>query len=143
MALPVFDFPYHRPQDEYPAGAVVKFGRGYRFAAKPLGPEEITTHLKFPVMFVYQNLDGSVNFAVDPQLNIFALETFYKSVRMYQPFQYYHHRSGPITARFSKPLVMPRTLDTPGEMGGKVVGGVSYRVHQVEPFDMEILWTQV
>lgn len=140
MAL--FDFPYHKPQDAYPTGAVVKFGRGYNFAARPLGPEEVTTHLKFQAMFVYQNPDDTINLTVDPQLNIFALETFYMDVRMFKPFQYRHHRSGLVNARFSKPLLMPKTLDTPGEMGGKIIDGISYRTHQVDPFDMEIIWTQ-
>lgn len=122
---------------------MVKFGRGYRFAAKPNGPDEVTTHLNFPTMFVYQNPDGSPNFTVDAQLNIFALETFYMDVRMFKPFQYRHHRFGLIQVRFNKPLIMPKTLKTsPGEMGGKNVGGTVYRLHQVEPFDLELLWTQ-
>lgn len=144
MPLPVFDWPYHTPQDEYPGGSTVKFGRGYRFAARPNGPDEIITHLSFETMFVYQQMAGGPpDRAVDPRLNIFALEDFYKQVRLHGPFTYNHHTSGLVTARFSKPLVMPKTKkDEPGKVGGKTVNGVAYRLHQVEPFNMEILWTQ-
>lgn len=140
MPLPIFDFPYHIPQDEYPGGNQIKFGRGYRFAARPPGPDEVICHLNFPTMFVYQNVNGTVNLTVDPQLNIFALETFYQSVRMDQPFQYTHHRRGTVICRFSKPLIMPKTIKTsPGEVGAKNVSGTVYRLHQVEPFDLELL----
>ncbi|GJE78091.1 hypothetical protein [Methylorubrum suomiense] len=144
MAIPVFDFPFHTPNDEYPGGSTVKFGRGYRFAARPNGPDEIITHLRFETMFVYQTVaGGAVNQTVDPQLNIFALNKFYEDVGMWGPFTYNHHRAGAVRARFNKPLVMPKTAKAePGKVGGKVVGGVSYRVHQVEPFDLDILWTR-
>lgn len=144
MAQPVFDFPFHTPSDEYPGGSTVKFGRGYRFAARPNGPDEIVTHLRFEAMFVYQAAAGGAPLPdVDPTFNIYALEKFYRSVRMYSPFTYPHPTVGAVTARFNKPLIMPRTLKADaGKVGGKVVGGVSYRLHQVEPFDMELLWTQ-
>jgi len=144
MPLDVFDFPYHTPNDEYPGGNTIKFGGGYRFAAKPPGPDEIITHLRFEKMFFYQQTAGGpLSDAVDPQLNMLALKKFYEKVRTYGPFTYNHPTQGAVTARFNKPLLMPRTLTAePGKIGGKLVGGVSYRLHQVEPFDMELLWTQ-
>ena len=65
---------------------------------------------------------------------------FYKKQLMYQPFFYQHTTRGLIRARFNKPLVMPKTMKAdPGKVGGRSVSGVLYRVHQVEPFDMELL----
>lgn len=144
MALPTFDWPYHTPNDEYPGGSTIKFGRGYRFAARPNGPDEIVTHLRFEAMFVYQAVTGGLpDLVVDPTLNVYALERFYQGVRMYSPFTYNHATAGAVTARFNKPFIMPRTMKAdPGKVGGKIVNGVSYRLHQVEPFDMELLWTQ-
>lgn len=141
MAFETFDFPYCTPQDEYPGGTTIKFGRGYRFAAQPPGPDEVITHLNFPAMFVFQRFAGDPpDITVDPQLNIYALESFYKRHRLFQPFQWRHPILGIKIARFNKPLVMPKTAKTnPGEVGGKMVGGVSWRLHQVEPFDMELL----
>ncbi|WP_163564882.1 hypothetical protein, partial [Klebsiella pneumoniae] len=73
------------PNDEYPGSSSLKLGRGYRFAAKPPGPDEVLVHLNFPSMFVWQlNAGDGPNKTVFPQLNIYALETFYKKVRMYE-----------------------------------------------------------
>lgn len=136
-----FDWPYHTPQDEYPGGTTTKLGGGYRFAAKPTGPDEVICHLNFPSMFVYQlNPLDQPNYTVEPQLNVFALEKFYRDQLMYKPFYYRHHRRGLIFARFNKPMIVPKTMKAePGKVGGRNVGGVLYRVHQVEPFDMELL----
>lgn len=139
MAYDIFDFPYHKPNDEYPGGTMIKFGRGYSFAAIPSGKQETICHLNFKSMFIYQNLDGSFNYDVDPQLNVFALETFYINHLMHLPFQYKHHRRGFVVCRFNKPLIMPKPVDSPDMVGGKLVGGVAYRTQQVEPFDMDLL----
>lgn len=141
MALKTFDFPYSTPQDEYPAGATVKFGRGYRFASAPTGPDEVILHLNFPAMFAFQAAFGAApDPTVEPQLNIHALEDFYKEHRMYLPFYVMHPRQGQIICRFNKPLVMPKPIKTsPGEIGGRIVNGTSWRVFQMEAFDLELL----
>lgn len=139
MAYLTFDFPFHKPNDEYPGGTMTKFGRGYSFAASPSGKQETVCHLNFKAMFVYYNPDNTLNLDVDPKFNIMALETFYQAHLMHKPFQYQHHRRGLVIARFNKPLIVPKTVDTPDMIGGKLVGGVSYRLHQTEPFDMDLL----
>ena len=141
--MEIFDFPFHTPQDEYPGGSTIKFGRGYRFAARPPGPDEIVTHLNFAAMFVFQaNAGDPPEMGVFARMNIYALEAFYKRHRMFQPFIYPHATLGNKICRFNKPLIMPKTIKSnPGEVGGRVdpSDGRSWRAHQVEPFDLEIL----
>lgn len=139
--METFDFPFHTPNDEYPGGSTIKFGRGYRFAAQPPGPDEVICHLNFQAMFIFQADAGAApNRSVAPQYNILALEDFYKRHRMFKPFNYPHATLGTVIVRFNKPLIMPKTdKSKPGEVGGTRVDGVSWRLHQVEPFDMELL----
>ncbi|BAQ50285.1 hypothetical protein [Methylobacterium aquaticum] len=140
--METFDFPYHSPNDEYPGGSTIKFGRGYRFAARPLGPDEVIVHLNFPTMFFFQRYAGEPMLAdVVPQLNIRALDEFYKRHRMFEPFNYPHPILGTVIVRFNKPLIMPKKSgSSPGEVGGyRAPDGTAYRVHQVDPFDIELL----
>lgn len=140
--METFDFPYHSPNDEYPGGSTIKFGRGYRFAARPPGPDEVVVHLNFPTMFFFQRYAGEPMLKdVVPQLNILAVDAFYKRHRMFEPFYYPHAILGTVICRFNKPLIMPKKLSTsPGEVGGhRAPDGTAYRVHQVEPFDLEFL----
>lgn len=139
MAYEIFDFPFHKPNDEYPGGTTTKFGRGYSFAATPNGKQETICHLNFKAMFVYQNPDSSINFDVDPKFNIFAVEGFYQRHLLHRFFQYKHHRRGFVICRFNKALVMPKTVDNPDGIGAKLVNGVAYRLHQVEPFDIDLV----
>lgn len=139
--MDTFDFPYSTPQDEYPTGATVKFGRGYSFASAPDGPDEVTVHLNFPAMFAFQAVfNGPFDPTVEPQLNIHALEDFYKAHRMYLPFYFQHSRLGQVICRFNKPLVMPKPVkSSPGEFGTYAWGGKTWRSFQMEPFDIELL----
>lgn len=141
MATETFNYPYHTPQNEYQGGYSIKFGRGYRFAARPTGPEEVIIHLNFPAMFVFEEEIGhGANADVEPTLNIYSLMFFYTRHLMYKPFFYNDWIYGQVVCRFNKPLIMPKTLKTsPGEVGGRIVDGKSWRLHQVEPFDIELL----
>ena len=135
--METFNYPYHLVQNEYPQGSTVKFGRGYRFAARPSGPPEIIAHLHFEQMFYFQD---PVTFAarddVEVQLNILHLEKFYARQENFQPFYYQHATRGLTIARFSKPLVMPKVLtQRPGDVGGRN----GWRAHQTEPFDLELI----
>lgn len=141
MAFEIFDFPFCTPQDEYPGGSTIKFGRGYRFAAKPNGPDEVISHLNFENMFVFQkNAGDAPDITVNPQLNVYALEAFYKRHLMYQPFQWKHPILGFKICRFNKALVMPKTIkSSPGMVGGMMVAGQPWRIHQVEAFTIDLL----
>ncbi|PZP71764.1 hypothetical protein [Methylorubrum populi] len=143
MALERFNFPFHSPNDEYPGGSTIKFGRGYRFAAQPPGPDEIITHLAFPAMFVLNvNAGDAPHRTALPTFNIFALQDFYERHRMFKPFLYPHASRGEVIVRFDKPLIMPKAIKTsPGEVGAiqDQETGVVYRAHQVEPFELQML----
>ena len=102
--MPNFDFPYHKVTDEYPESSIVlRFGRGYQFASKPRGPDQLIFHLEFPVMYWYFN-GTTIDRTVKPQLNFAFLQDFYESVRMYDTFTYTHPSRGVQTVRFQKPL---------------------------------------
>lgn len=137
-----FDFPAHLIQDEYPAGSTVRFGRGYTFTSKPNGPEEDIFHLTFHNgLFFIDSFDTVkkkfVITAIDvPQLNVLALQAFYKKKLQYYPFIYPHAFRGDLVVRFNKPLLMPKVrTDTPGAVGGLS----TFRAHQTEAFDLELI----
>ncbi len=130
-----FDFPYHRVRDLYPAGATTQFGKGYEFAARPRGPDQIIFALSFKAMWFFQD-PNTMLFKNDvvPKLNVLSLVQFYETVRMYDTFTYPHPFRGNVICRFSKPLQTPALADKPGEIGG--VSG--YRAHQADPFEIEL-----
>jgi hypothetical protein len=128
----------HIMQEEYPAGATVRFGRGYTAAAKPNGPEELTFHLTFPkgLFFFQAAAGGPMDAGANPTLNILTLRQFYRDRLMYQPFTYPHVLLGDVVCRFGKPFLMPKVdVSTPGNVGG--YGGL--RAHQTEPFDLQLI----
>jgi hypothetical protein len=137
--MKTFDFPFHTVRDDYPeSSASVRFGRGYAFASRPRGPDQIITHLSFPVMFTMVNqTTGLIDRTVAPHYNFEALLAFYEEHRMYEIFKYNHPRKGLTEWRFSKPL------QTPDPLGPGFIGGVpdvpGFQAHALAPFQLEII----
>jgi hypothetical protein len=144
--LPEFVFPQHLIQDEYPAGATVRFGRGYTFASKPNGPDEVIFHLTFHNgLFFIKNTTApyAPNDTHVHDLNILILHRFYASVLQYGMFTYNHPYRGKVTCRFNKPLLMPKVrTDTPGAVAGFYTGDPKNPIvagYQTEAFDLEFI----
>lgn len=137
MSLPRFDF-VGLPSDEYSQNSEqITFGRGYVFASAPRGPNQITTRISFPkgLWWFEDPITRVMNLTVHPTLNIAALKTFYEDVQMWKVFEYDHPHRGVLRYRFSKPLVIPKIVDEPDNIGG--YGG--YRVHRTDPLDMSMV----
>jgi len=80
------------------------YGRGYQFASKPKGPDQVTYVLKFKTMVFWQKADGTYNLTKQPQLNMALLEQFYQDKRLFTKFNYPHPALGNIVVRFAEPL---------------------------------------
>jgi phage-related protein len=130
-----FDFPYHRVQTEHPESSVqVRFGKGYQFASRPVGPNQLTLRLSFKKMFYFQNAAGVFVPTLEPQLNMLALEQFYEAHQLFEKFYYQHPTRGQLTCRFLKPLVTPKSVDD--EL---VILPGGERQHGVEAFDLQFI----
>ena len=133
--MAVFNFPYHQPQIEYPdSSAQLRFGRGYQFASKPVGPDQLTFRLNFPGMFYYF-VNDVLSSTIEPTLNFLTLQQFYRDHLMFEKFDYNHPTEGLVVCRFAKPLLTPKGI----------VGAVSTsedgtaRRHKLEPFDLSLI----
>lgn len=134
--MQTFDFPYYRHSDKYPESSVtMKFGRGYQFASKPKGPDQIICELEYPHMFWMQDpITNEFRDDVNLQLNIKALISFYEAHRLYEKFWFDHPTRGVTVWRFNKPL------ETPKRIGDNAVFGINgYLAHQVDGFSVELI----
>lgn len=111
--MQTFEFPFHTLEVEYPeSSAKVRYGRGYEFASRPRGPDQITYKLHFRGMWFFTELDGfpplgattRLDYHKHPQINMALLEKFYQEHRLYEPFWYPHPSEGLIRVRFKEPL---------------------------------------
>jgi hypothetical protein len=112
MAMQTFDFPYHTFEMEYPESSPkITFGGGYEFVSKPKAPDQLTITLHFQGMKYYMKVDGSgPSKTRNAQINIYALEDFYKTHRLYEKFIYPHPAEGNLTVRFKSPLKFKQQL---------------------------------
>ena len=111
--MKTFDFPMHVLEVEYPESSVkMKYGRGYEFASRPRGPDQITYILHFEAMWFFTERDGFpalgattiLDLNRNPQLNMALLEKFYQEHRLFEPFYYPHPVLGNVVVRFNEPL---------------------------------------
>lgn len=103
--MATFTFATHTLEVKYPeSSTTVQFGRGYQFASKPKGPDQVTYILHFKSMFFFLNSNGTLNKTTRPTLNMAVLEDFYNTHKMYEEFVYPHPTLGNLNVRFSKPL---------------------------------------
>lgn len=103
--METFDFPYFTWTTKYPeSGAKVKFGRGYEFASKPKGPDQVNYVFHFKTMKAFEGVDGLLDPAPHPEINIGRLEAFYIEHRLYEKFILPVPGKGNLIVRFSKPL---------------------------------------
>lgn len=100
-----FDFPYHVPEVRYPqSSTTMQFGRGYEFASKPPAPDQVKYLLHFSTMKFFLNSNGSINYALEPKINMGKLLQFYEAHRLYEKFEYPHPIYGTKSVRFATPL---------------------------------------
>lgn len=103
--METFDFPNFTWTVRYPESSVkVKFGRGYEFASKPKGPDQVIYVLHFKAMKFFLTSGGNISIAKYPQINMQVLENFYNSMKMYEKFILPIPGKGDIVVRFAKPL---------------------------------------
>lgn len=103
--MQTYDFPYYEMENVYPeSSAVVQFGRGYKFASKPSGPDQTLYTLHYTTMRFYWNADGTVNINQDIKMNMGKLDQFYRIHRMFTPFIFPHDLWGDVICRFAAPL---------------------------------------
>lgn len=119
----IFNYPMHTFETRYPeSSAKLQFGRGYEFASKPKGPDQVTYLLSFAAMKFFTT-GGVVNRTINPTINIAHLEDFYRQHRLYEKFIYPHPSDGNVTVRFKSPLTFKQMF-----------GGLG----TVEPFSVEL-----
>jgi hypothetical protein len=103
--METFDFPYFTWTVRYPESSTkVKFGRGYEFASKPKGPDQVTYVLHFATMKFYESSPGVVDLNAQPKINIARLEAFYSQHKLYEKFTLPLPGKGNLVVRFNKPL---------------------------------------
>ena len=103
--MDTFNLPYHLISVEYPNSSVkMTFGRGYEFASKPKGPDQLDYILDFNLMMFYEDVPGSLDLLANPKINMALLEKFYQSKRLYEKFIYPHPTEGDVIVRFKEPL---------------------------------------
>jgi phage-related protein len=123
--METFDFPYFTWTTRYPESSTkVRFGRGYEFASKPKGPDQVSYILHFKTMKFFTNSAGTVVTTTLPKINIAKLEAFYNAHKMYEKFLLNIPGKGTLTVRFSKPLEYKVAENGQGT---------------VEPFTLEVL----
>lgn len=132
----IFDYPYHTISDEYPeSSTIVRFGRGYSFASKPKGPDQIMFHLKMQGFAWWADPFGNIDRQVFSQQNAGHIQDFYEYHRMYEPFSYKHPTRGWVTVRFQKPLPAFTSI------AKAVIEAADYgmRGHCVESFQVDLI----
>ena len=103
--METFPSPYFTIGEDYPDGAnKVKFGRGWEFAAEPLGPDQVEFILRFRGMWFFTDAEGDVDLTRDVAINMAVLDAFYRTHRTYKPFLFNHPSRGQVTVRFKDPL---------------------------------------
>ncbi|WP_246806995.1 hypothetical protein [Ensifer sp. ENS04] len=103
--METFDFPYFTWTVRYPESSTkVRFGRGYEFASKPKGPDQVTYILHFKTMKFFEASPGVVSTTIQPKINIARLEAFYNAHLLYEKFVVNIPGKGNLTVRFAKPL---------------------------------------
>lgn len=131
-----FRYRYHTVGDEYPeSSTIVRFGRGYSFASKPKGPDQIIFHLEVNGLCWWVDDLLNVDRTVMPHVNAGHLQDFYEAHRLYEPFEYEHPTRGVVTVRFSKPLpafksIKEAIVERPD---------IGRRGHSVEPVQIDLI----
>lgn len=103
--MDTFNFPYHTLGVKYPeSSAKLTFGRGWEFASKPQGPDQLNYMLNFDFMMFFELAPNLYDEDINPEVNMRKLELFYQKHRLYEKFYYPHPVEGNIIVRFQKPL---------------------------------------
>lgn len=134
--MDTFDFPFHTIGDEYPESSTkVRFGRGYEFASKPKGPDQLIFHLTVSPLFWWLDQTLNIDRSSNARGNAGALQDFYEAHLMYEPFLYQHPTRGLLTVRFHKPLPPFKSIkEAVSEDPDKGLRG-----HQIEPVNIDFI----
>ena len=108
--MEVFDFDYHSCTAKYPeTGERLQLGKSYVFSAAPVAPDARILTLSFEAMFYYSNpLTGAPDAARNTKLNMWRLELFYQSHKLWKRFEYTHPIYGLLICTFNRPLETPK-----------------------------------
>lgn len=82
---------------------------GWEFSAKPAVPYRARFRLTLSGMY-WHAVNGVLDPNLDPQHNALRLREFYKAHRKWDTFLYGHEYLGPITCKFSDPVIIPKAL---------------------------------
>lgn len=124
--MQTYTFDKYVLETEYPeSGARVRFGRGYEFASRPRGPDQVEYVLHYEAMFFYFLTNSTtLDLTKNTTINMALMEQFYQNHKLYEPFVFPHPSKGNLTVRFREPLKF------------KVVKGGR---GQVEPFSVRLI----
>jgi len=129
-----FSYPFYTIGDQYPESSTnVRFGRGYSFASKPDGPDQLIFQLDMQGFAWWVNSARVINRTINPEINAGHIQDFYEFHRMFQPFFFNHPTRGQVTVRFNKPL--PRFKSIPEA----VIVQNGFRGHRIESFPIELI----
>lgn len=108
--MATFNFPYHKQSTKYPeSGKRMQMGNSYMSAAEPSGPDQRVFMLDFATM-KYFLVAGVISPTFKPEINLAALEAFYKEHRLWKTFIYPHPVYGNVNVKFNKPLEIPKGI---------------------------------
>lgn len=110
--METFNFPFHTPTHTYPKGDAFRFGRGYEFTSAPQEPVQRRFTLHFKAMQWFLNDAGQAINTESPQLNMLALDEFYRRHYSHKKFIYPHPVYGNLYVKFAPdvPFDMPKSL---------------------------------
>lgn len=108
--MQTFNYALHKVETQYPESSIrVQFGKSWQFAAKPDAPDQRVFKLTFSGFKYYIDENGQVEAETNEFVNnLYSLELFYQSVRLYEKFVYPHPVYGNVVVRFNKPLLVPK-----------------------------------
>jgi len=112
--MAVFDFPYFTVSTKYPEnGQRFQFGRSWDYRVAPDSPDQRIFMLTFPAMQWVLDVNGDLDLATDPDVNLGRLDQFYRDHQLWKQFDFPHPVYGTVVCLFNKPLELP-----PGTPGG-------------------------
>jgi hypothetical protein len=107
--MPAFNFPYHLFSTKYPESSTrIQLGNGYTYTAPTAAPDQRIFTLTFPALQWFTNPDGTLDTDTSPEINLGALDAFYRDVKTVSTFTYQHPAYGGVPVRFNKPLEIPK-----------------------------------
>lgn len=112
--MATFDFPYHTYETQYQENQFrARLGGNWLWTAAPDAPEQRIFKLSFKAMrwFFTSLSSDTIDRTATPQLNIAALEDFYKAHLLHTTFVYPAVYHGNVNCKFNKPFILPKGVE--------------------------------